>query len=99
MGKDYFGNIAAEKLCYGLNVFSDGGFLEEIEPVYKQCDGQMMIIELHRPDCSYESDSRSYIGKLKDSKHVVIHNDSSIENYENRLAFAVDEFLYGTQLY
>ena len=55
-----------------VNVFSDGGFEEEIVPIHKACDGNMMIIQIHRPGHDYSGDSRNYIhgSLIKDHFHV-----------------------------
>lgn len=61
-GKDYFGQQAAKSIEENrINVFSDGGFLEEIKPVYDVSD-YLLIVQLYRNGCTFEGDSRSYIG-------------------------------------
>lgn len=61
-GKDYFGQQSAKRLQENkVNVFSDGGFLEEINPIYDASD-YLLIVQLYRTGCTFEGDSRSYVG-------------------------------------
>lgn len=61
-GRDYFGQQAAKSIEEGrINVFSDGGFVEEMKPVYDASD-HFLIVQLYRDGCTFEGDSRSYIG-------------------------------------
>ena len=54
-GKDYFGKAAAESLEEGINVFSDGGFKEEIIPLTDEVGSDnIIIVRITRPDCSFE---------------------------------------------
>lgn len=75
-GKSYFGDVAAENMKYGLSVFSDGGFTEEFEPVYTECDGRMLIIQIIREDCDFSNDSRNYIDEFKDVEVIKLINNS-----------------------
>lgn len=59
-GKDYFGLCSADKLVDGVNVFSDGGFIEELVPVIEKSDS-VIIVQIYRPGCSFDNDSRKYI--------------------------------------
>ena len=92
-GKDYFGLCTAENLGFGLTVFSDGGFIEELEAVYDECDGNMMIVQLHRDGCDFSKDSRSYINDFKDVPIVKIFNNSDISNFELAVLERVSEWL------
>lgn len=61
-GKDYFGKKSAEKLSDGLNVFTDGGFEEELTPIIDKVGVEnVLVIRLHRTNCSFKNDSRSYL--------------------------------------
>jgi len=95
-GKDYFGLCAAENLDFGLNVFSDGGFVEELEPIYKECDGNMIIVQIHRDGCDFSSDSRSYIDSFKNVPVLKIHNDAGIPEFELKVADIANAFLAGS---
>lgn len=62
-GDSYFGEAAAQKCISSISslaVFSDGGFEAEIEPLLGQYRN-VIIFRLHRSDCSFEGDSRSYL--------------------------------------
>lgn len=94
-GKDYFGLCAAENLEYGLNVFSDGGFEDELVPVYQECDGNMLIVQIHREGFDFSNDSRNYIDEFLDVPVLKLFNDSTIENFELKLANITQAFLGG----
>ena len=94
-GKDYFGMTAAENLNFGLNVFSDGGFTEELEPVYNECDGNMLIVQIHRDGCDFSNDSRQYLDEFEDVPIIKIFNNSSLENFELQVANITNSFLAG----
>lgn len=92
-GSHYFAYSAALKMVYGLNVFSDGGFISEIESVYDECDGQMMIVQIHRPGCDFQNDTRSYIDQYKDALVVKLHNDSDMSILRSRVINLINQFL------
>lgn len=61
-GKSFFGDKAAsivEASNAKLFVFSDGGFKEEILPLIAV--GHVTIIQIKRPGCSFEGDSRDWL--------------------------------------
>lgn len=66
-GVDYFGRLAVEnlKLLDGVSdkvVFSDCGFLDEVNPVVKHlCPQNVAMVKLQRLGCDYSSDSRGYL--------------------------------------
>lgn len=99
-GKDYFGLCAAENMeSHGIYFFSDGGFEEEFKPVYDECEGNMLIIRLHRERCDYkeEGDSRSYIHNFFDSTEVDVYNDSTLEDFRVNILNTVMTFLEGIE--
>lgn len=61
-GRDYFGKAAADNIQYNkVNVFSDGGFPEEIAPLIELVGvNHLVVVRLHADGCSYDGDSRSY---------------------------------------
>lgn len=93
LGKDYFGLAAAENMpTHGMVVFSDGGFDEELGPVYDECDGNMYIVRLHRDGCNYDNDSRSYIESFRDAKIFDIDNNGTLDDFRwelGRLVFHI----------
>ncbi len=61
-GNGYFGNAAANKLLHGMNVFTDGGFVEEIEPIIQKIGVEnVIIVRLSRNGHTFKNDSRNYI--------------------------------------
>lgn len=92
-GKDYFGRAAAKAMKPGINCFSDAGFPEELEPIYNETEGQMLIVQVHRDGCDFSNDSRNYINQFKDVKILKLYNNSSIEELKtNVLKILANEF-------
>lgn len=61
-GKDHFGTLATNQVQEGLNIFTDGGFLEETETIVDEFGQRhVKLIRLHREGCTFEGDSRDYI--------------------------------------
>lgn len=92
-GKDYFGNVTAENLEDGLNVFSDGGFKEELLPVYNKCNGDMVIVQLHREGCNFDNDSRSYIESFKDVTVLKLYNNGTLEEFKQKVIEVKKSFM------
>ena len=61
-GKSFFGDKVAEELDIGNEyVISDGGFVEELEPIIDKIgEENILLIQLVRDNCTYENDSRRY---------------------------------------
>jgi hypothetical protein len=94
-GAEYFGMIAAEYLQLGLNVFSDGGFPEELTPVLDECNGAMLIVQLHRPGYDYEGDSRSYIDEFYGVPIIKLHNDQGLDILMLKIYNIIIDFMEG----
>jgi hypothetical protein len=62
-GSDYFGQCLADNIDSELTVVSDGGFIEEIEPLVER-GYDVYIAQLTREGCSFDGDSRSYVYPL-----------------------------------
>lgn len=69
-GSDFFGKAAARKLQTGpdsdgdgrLYIFSDGGFVEEIQPLIDKFGKEnILIIRLHREGFDFSNDSRGFL--------------------------------------
>lgn len=89
-GKDYFGKKAAEKLSkVSGNVFSDGGFIDEIGPVAEKMGANnVFICRLHRKGKDFGNDSRDYLQTDNMLYTTDIHNEGTIEEAaETVLAF------------
>lgn len=99
-GKDYFGVCSANNLIVGVNVFSDGGFVEELTPIVEKSDS-VIIVQIYRPGCSFDNDSRNYInyidlvGKVDTDKiqWLKVNNDSTIEHFENMIDVQISHIL------
>lgn len=91
-GKSYFGDVSANRIIntdFEYYVFSDGGFIEEVDPIYDIVD-RIIVIRLDRPGTSYKVDSRKYL--YLDHPKV---SSSDIENHGTlkQLFNYVDEVL------
>lgn len=75
-GQNYFGVRAANDLCEGVNIFTDGGFVPEVEPLIKKVGIQnVIIIQLSRDGHTFAGDSRSYINIKGCPTFKIINND------------------------
>lgn len=62
LGKDIFGKVAANNLGVGINIFTDGGFKEEITPIVEEVGkDNIIIVKIYKDGCSFEGDSRDWI--------------------------------------
>ena len=80
-GKSYFGDQVASQVEHDEKyVISDGGFVEEIEPLIDKVGAEnILLVQLVREGCSYRSDSRRYFnGQLVDQ--IVAGHFSYLEN-------------------
>lgn len=62
-GTDFFGRVLVEKILLErprLAVVADSGFREEAVPVLWETGFICRILRLHRPNCTFDGDSRSY---------------------------------------
>ena len=92
-GKDYFGKAAAESLEEGINVFSDGGFTEEIIPLTDEVGSDnIMIVRITRPNCSFDGDSRNYLD-IPRVKAVNVDNDGTLEEFKEKIDRIVNQML------
>lgn len=85
-GKGFFGEQAAKQVEEGkINVFSDGGFMEELEALIDttiQMDScnqhpDVTVVRIEREGCSFKNDSRGYLGAgYYDVKFIDLENDT-----------------------
>lgn len=81
-GKDVFGIMAAKSLEDGVNVFSDGGFPEEVQCILDEVGvDNFMLVHVIREGCSFEGDSRNYVTGFPNT--VTLYNDGTLEEYLN----------------
>lgn len=91
-GKDVFGIMAAKSLEEGVNVFSDGGFAEEVQCVLDEVgEGNFLLVHVTREGCSFEGDSRNYVTGFTNT--VTLHNDGTIDEYLRECINLVEDFL------
>lgn len=96
-GRDYFGKKAAENLEEGINVFTDGGFEEELNPIIDEVGIENVIVfRLHREGFTFEGDSRSY---LKDREGLNLRavgdeGDDSKPQVMKEILYHLDGVLY-----
>lgn len=95
-GKRYFGIAAARELREGfINVFSDSGFIEEVEPLAEKVGKEnILLIRVYRNGCEFKGDSRNYLPKNPDRYSLYnLVNDGSLQNYYDHLVEVVKNFL------
>lgn len=81
-GKDVFGIMAAKSLEDGVNIFSDGGFPEEVQCILDEVGvDNFMLVHVIREGCSFEGDSRNYVTGFPNT--VTLYNDGTLEEYLN----------------
>lgn len=91
-GKDVFGIMAAKSLEDGVNVFSDGGFPEEVQCILDEVGkDNFMLIHVVRDGCSFGGDSRNYVKGFPNT--VTISNNSTLEDYLEVCECLVENFI------
>lgn len=81
-GADAFGEMSAERLVEGkVNLFSDGGFVDEINVISQVCP--TIVVNLYREGYSFDGDSRDYVKESMADATMSLHNDVE-------LSYAVD---------
>lgn len=96
-GKDYFGKAAAQSLYADVEVFSDGGFVEEIEALVSSVGKEnMLIIRIHQEGKSFEAteDPRRYLPDGL-AETVDLHNNGTLDEYLESLKNIVEGWLSG----
>jgi len=91
-GKDVFGIMAAKSAEEGVNIFSDGGFAEEVQCLLDEVgEENFLLIHVTRDGCSFEGDSRDYVMGFPNTH--IIHNDGTLGEYLDCCEELVEEFL------
>lgn len=93
-GSDYFGRYAANNLEQGaLNIFSDGGFVEEAVPLLNAVGlDNVLLVQLSRNGCSFEGDSRNYLPRDMFIHSANLHNEH-LPTAKHALAHVISKFL------
>lgn len=97
-GKDYFGKHACKSLQAGkINVFTDGGFYDELKPVIDVCGAaNATIVEIVRDGKSFDEDARSLVA-MEGVERMIVQNNSEL----NDLFCKIDElftYIAGSEL-
>lgn len=93
-GKSYFGVAAARGLREGVNIFSDGGFIEEVRPLISAVGvSNILIIRIFRDGYSFEGDSRSYFPLDFGPLVVDVHNNGTEKEYFDKLEYEITRWL------
>lgn len=75
-GKLAFARCTEQEMFYDRFVFDDSGFAEEAEYIISQVGvANCTLIRLHRPECNFSNDSRTYISLP--CKSVDIQNEGT----------------------
>ncbi len=79
-GNDFFGDYAGKNLNHGWNIFSDGGFIDEVKALYKYTDKKnITVVKIIKDGHSFVEDSRGYIPDELVGKTHYLENDGSDE--------------------
>ena len=91
-GKDVFGIMAVNSLEEGINIFSDGGFIEEVDCLREAVgDENFLLVHIIREGYTFDGDSRDYVQGIKGT--ITIHNDGTEEEFLNCVYETVTEWL------
>ncbi len=93
LGDDVFGKMAARGLQDGINIFSDGGFKDEMLCLYDEVPMKnFLVIQVHREGFTFENDSRDYVQGLPNT--VTVPNDGTLQEYLDKCLGIVEDFVY-----
>ena len=94
-GNDYFGRFAAKSLQDdGINVFSDGGFVEETHIISDAVGSEnLMVVRIKRPGYTFEGDTRNYLPDTICTTVVDVDNDGSLDEFFNKIRQVTCEWL------
>lgn len=92
-GTEYFGEVFASSLKEGLNISSDGGFIEELQPTIRKVGKEnVLIIRLHRDGSNFDNDSRDYLYNTG-CYEVDIDNDGSLGDLYRQVQNEITDLL------
>lgn len=61
-GKNHFGKLAARQCDNYITLFTDGGFVDEVQEICEQFGKRnVTLVHVYREDVTFEGDSRSYV--------------------------------------
>lgn len=89
-GDAFFGQRARDSLVDGVNIFSDGGFQEEVAAVVESVGrDNILVVRIHRDGCSFANDSRSYLPDNTCTTVVDLQNNGTLEDFLDTLEHVV----------
>lgn len=92
-GKRYFGVFAAKTLKDGVNIFSDGGFAEEVLPLVDAVGaGNILVVRIHRPGYTFAGDSRTYLQDGLVPRMIDVQNDGTYEEFLSKMTKVCTEW-------
>lgn len=77
-GESYFGTQARNNLQATNTVFSDGGFIPEVQPLLSVAGSQVILFRLHRDGYSFAGDSRRYVYNSGAIEHDIQLRDGKV---------------------
>lgn len=96
-GKSFFGDRAASVIAASnakLFVFSDGGFKEEVLPLIDV--GHVTIIQIKRPNCSFNGDSRNWLTPemlpFRSVNMFTLNNSGTLEQFLQEGLDSIQDF-------
>jgi hypothetical protein len=92
LGKDFFGKSLANSIEKDLVVVSDGGFPEELVPVLT-AGHEVYVLRIVREGYTFEGDSRNYFAICPLYKTILIENNGTLEQYQNKIYNTVDDIV------
>ena len=85
-GRDVFGHYAGKNLVHGWNVFSDGGFNEEVKALQEYTDKKnIIVVKIQRDGCNFENDSRGWIDDTLVGETIYMENNNGLDTWERKL--------------
>ncbi len=90
LGKDFFGKSLANSIEKELVVVSDGGFAEELVPVLS-AGHDVYVLRIVREGYTFEGDSRNYFDTSPLYKTILIENNGTLDQYQNKIYNTVDD--------
>ena len=92
-GNNVFGIMAAKSLEEGVNIFSDGGFKEEVEELRDEVGrDNILLIQILREGYTFEGDSRSYV-EVEGVKTIKISNNGAETDFLEDSLIIVEDWL------
>lgn len=86
-GTEYFGVYAAKTLAFGCcNVFSDGGFIDELSAIKRKAgEDNLLVVRIHRDGYTFSGDSRTYLPDSACKNIIDIDNNGSLEEFFQKI--------------